>query len=436
MDRPPSLPAAVEKVLARLLDTGARTYVVGGALRDGLLGRTARDFDFIVECDLESAGRVVPEAIRVGAHAPVLLISPEGERPRIEISALRPGARSLTEDLQGRDFTLNAIAFDPREGCYLDPLDGRSDIAARRLRAPDPERAFRDDPIRILRGVRLAAELGFATDEATARAMARESWRLEGAAGERLRDELYRLLELERPSAALQRLRELGALSVLLPELLRQVGVAQNRHHRENVFEHSLRVCDHVSPDPLLRLAALLHDASKPEAKRFNPKSQSFTFYRHDLWAMKHVRRVAERLRLSKRERSRVERLVRHHLLLPERLQTDAALRRMIRRAGNDILPALLELRRSDLASRHPKGRVPPEWQAIEARIRRLGSASDPTPPQIAIGGKDIMREFGIEEGPEVGRWLRRLRRRATEQPGENERERLLVWLRRAREEE
>ena len=434
MDRRPQFPANVEETLARLSAAGVRVYVVGGALRDTLLGRAARDFDLVVDADLEAVQRVLPEAVSIPARIPVLVTRETPQQARIEISRLRAGARSLEEDLRGRDFTLNAIAFDPRRTTFVDPLDGRGDLDGRRLRAADPARAFHEDALRILRGVRLALELEFELESGTADAMAREAWRLHQAPGERLRDELLRLLALGSPSRALEQLRALGALAPLLPELLRGVGVAQNAHHREDVFRHTLRVCDLIRPDPLLRLAALLHDAAKPEAKRYDPRRKDFSFHRHDLLALRHVRRTAQRLRLSRQSESRVERLVRHHLLFPERLRTGAAIRRMLRRVGRDILTDLLELRRADLASRDPEGRVPSAWEETERRIQELDHTTpSASPVRLALGGKAIMQEFGIPEGPEVGRWLRRARRRVLEHPEENERGRLLAWLRQAR---
>ena len=435
MDRRPRFPANVEETLARLLAAGVQAYVVGGALRDTLLGRAARDFDLVVDAELEVVLRVLPQAVFIPATTPVVMLRETPQRPRVEISTLRAGAASLEDDLRRRDFTLNAIAFDPGRATFVDPLDGRGDLRARRLRATDPTRVFREDALRILRGVRLGLELELELEPATALAMAREAWRLHEAAGERLRDELFRLLGLGSPSRGLEQLRALGALAPLLPELLRVVGVGQNQRHREDVFRHTLRVCDLIRPDPLLRLAALLHDAAKPEAKRFDPRRRDFSFHRHDLLALVHVRRAARRLRLSRLSTSRVERLVRHHLLFPERLETAAAIRRMLRRVGRDILTDLLELRHADFASRDPEARVPSEWGETARRIRELAhSTPSVSRVRLALGGREIMQELGIPEGPEVGRWLRRAQRRVLEHPKENELGRLLAWLREAQQ--
>jgi tRNA nucleotidyltransferase/poly(A) polymerase len=399
---------------------------VGGALRDELLGRPVRDFDVVVARSLDEARGALPEAHAVGSHVPILLLPGSS---RVEVTGFRSGARTLDEDLALRDFSVNAIAFSRSEG-WADPLGGRVDLAARRLRASEPGRAFRDDPVRVLRGARLAVELGMTIEPETERALERAAWRLGGAPGERLREELFRLLALERGVLGVEYLRRHGGLAALLPELLRGVGVGQNRHHRDDVYRHTLRVCAALPPDPLLRLAGLLHDVAKPETKGYRGRKGEVSFHRHEHVAGAHLARVAARLRLSRHEHSTLERLVRHHLLFEERLETDAAVRRMLRRVGRDILEPLLALRRADLVSRGP---VPASWEDCERRIReRANRDSTPGVPTLAITGEDVMRELDIEAGPEVGRWLARAERRIVEDPELNLRASLLDWLRRA----
>ncbi len=421
------LPGEVEEVLGRLRGAGLAAFPVGGAVRDLLLGRPVRDFDVLVLEPLERARAVLPDAIAIGGRTPLLLLEfPDG--PRVELTPPRDGARSLAEDLALRDYTLKELALDPGSGELIDPMGGRADLDARLLRACRPATAFRSDPVRILRGVRLAMELDLRFDEPTLRAMERDHWRLARAPGERLRDELFRLLALARASEGIECLRRTGALAVLLPELLRLVGVGQNRAHPDDVYWHTLRVCAGVPGDPLLRLAALLHDAAKPETKGFLGRDGEVSFHRHDLLARPWLSGIATRLRLSKRDLRHVEGLVRHHLLFEERLASERAIRRMLRRVGSDILHDLLALRRADLGSR---GGVPRSWEECEARILALVAESPPSDAKrIAIDGKDVMQVLGIVEGREIGRWLARARRRVDERPEENGRARLLAWLR------
>jgi tRNA nucleotidyltransferase/poly(A) polymerase len=431
-------PRGLEATLEALERAGLSALLVGGAVRDQLLDRPLRDLDLFVDADPAEILRAVPRVVAIEAHTPVVKVLPLAGEPGVEITTPRPGAGDLREDLERRDFTINAIAFDPRSGTYVDPTGGRSDLQARVLRTRRPSSAFREDPIRILRGLRLAEELSLEVEPATRHAMERDAALLAHAPGERSRDELLRILELPRPSRAIDALRRNGALAALLPELLRLVGVSQNAHHRDDVYRHSLSVCDATPARPLLRLAALLHDVAKPETKRWSEPKRDFTFLRHDVGAAGHLERVAARLRLSRRQLVYLKRLVRHHLLFPRQLETGAAVRRMLRRVGIDILGDLLDLRGADLASRTSHGRTPSDWRATAERIVQEAGRHRAKPQEpLAIGGKDIMRELGIQEGPEVGRWLRRARRRVTELPEANDAERLLAWIResRAREE-
>ena len=419
-------PAALDRILRRLSSAGIGVYVVGGAVRDRISGRETRDFDLLVDATLEEAHRALPDAVSIPARAPLLALGGHG-RPRIEIAPLKEG--TLEENLALRDFTLNAIALDPSTDAIHDPLGGRGDLEERRLVATSGG-ALRDDPVRILRGVRLAEELGLEIERGTWLSMGRDSFRLTGAPGERIWDELERCLSTEEPSRLLEALRGVGALSAVLPEVTRTVGVQQNLHHPDDVYRHTLRVVDGVRAEPLLRLAALLHDIAKPDTKRFVKSREDFSFIRHELRARDPIARVAERLRLSRRNAKTLSRLVRHHLLFPERLRTERALRRMLRRVGDDILDDLIELRRADLASRTRDGSSPEEWESTVQRIRALqerepnvGGAT------LAITGRDVIGLLGIPEGPEVGRWLRRARQRVVERPELNERLELLEWI-------
>lgn len=437
MPKPPDLPASIRDLIERLRRAHLEVVLVGGAVRDAWLGRPLRDVDLVVRGSLAAAAGALPEAVRIDAHTPVLALPAGAGRPRVEIAALHADAQTFEEDLAQRDFTCNAIAFDPARGVWLDPTGGRRDLEAGRLASPAPDASLRADPVRVLRGVRLCRELELEVEPRTERAFWRFAPLLSTQPGERLREELFRLLGQPEPSRSVALLRRVGALAPVLPELLRGVGIAQNRHHSDDVYTHSLAVCDGVRGEPLLRLAALLHDVAKPDTKRFEPQTGEPSFHRHDVAAAVWIQRVARRLRLSRRAAQRLERLVRHHLLFPERLETPAALRRMLRRVGTDILDDLLELRRADLASRQPTGEPPVAWLAAEERIRTAAAgARSRGGDRLAIGGADVLRALGLEEGPDVGRWLARLRRHVVEHPEDNRRERLLAWLDSARDRE
>jgi tRNA nucleotidyltransferase/poly(A) polymerase len=442
---PPELPDAAQRALDQLADADVAVWVTGGATRDWLLERELRDVDLVVDAPLERVAEVLGARRTIGTRTP--LVSPGGG---VEVLAFRDGTTSLEDDLAARDFTLNAIAWDPRARSWVDPLGGRRDLARGILRSADPDRAVRADPVRILRGIRLAFELGLDTEPETRLAFERHAFSLRSSAPERCRDELFRMLGLPEASPQIERLRRVGALAAILPELLRTVAIEQNRYHREDVYWHTLHVCDATPPEPVVRLAALLHDVAKPETRAFRAGREECSFLRHEHLAGRHIERACVRLRLSNRDASRVERLVRHHLLQPAQLESAASVRRMLRRVGSDILEDLLALRRADDASKSPAesgaagegGALGPgwsrpacskEWERTERRIRAAElkrSREEARTGGLAIGGEDVMEVLGVESGREVGQLLRRAERRVTERPEENDRERLLAWLR------
>ncbi len=421
----PRFPESVEAV-AELLRRDHRTWAVGGALRDALLGRPPRDYDFIVDSPLEAVRATLSEGRIVRARESALRLPQRGNRPQIEITSLAERGHSLEVDLRSREFTLNAIAFDLRERAWCDPTGGVSDLASRLLRAGDPQRAFRADPLRIVRGLRLAAQLELDVEGATRAEMGRSSWCLRRSPGERLREELYRVLRLANSGSVLEELRRCGALAALLPELLRGVGVLLP-NSTDDVYRMCLALCDKLRPAPELRLAALLRGASLADSKRYLPRRGEFQLQDVELHGAALVPVVAGRLRLSRREAhdlaTRVTSL--------RREPSDArGIRRMLERAGRDTLSDLIELRRAERTQSGNGGSSSVEWEAQEARLRSTASEWKRQP--LAIKGKDVVQTLGISEGPEVGRWLRRLHWRAVQRPQENERESLLAWLRQA----
>ena len=422
----PRFPASVEAVTRRLTSRDHRVWAVGGALRDALLGRPPRDYDFIVASPLEAVRATLSEGRIIRARDAALRLPRRGDRPQIEITSLTERGHSLEFDLRGREFTLNAIAFDLQERAWCDPTGGISDLHSRLLRTSDPQRAFRADPLRIVRGLRLAGELDLAVESATRVEMGRTSWCLHRVPGERLREELYRVLRLANASGVVEELRACGALAVLLPELLRGVGVLQPSSTGD-VYRMCLALCDELRPEPELRLAALLRGAASTDSKRYLPRRGEFQLQCLELHGAALVPPVARRLRLSKRDARDLEARV----CSLRREPSDArAVRRMLERAGRDTLSDLLELRRAERALGEDEGSSSVEWEAQEARIRSAASEWKQQP--LAIGGKDVVQILKISEGPELGRWLRRLHWRVVQRPQENERERLVAWLRQA----
>jgi len=433
-----SQPAWQRSVLAR-----GDLYRVGGAVRDALLGLEPRESDFLVRglppeelvAILERHGKLS----RVGKSFGVYKFTPTGAKtvdivyPRRERST-GPGHRdfdvqwdwrlSVEDDLRRRDFTINAIARNARDDTLIDPLGGQGDLKARILRMIFPE-AFREDALRILRGVRFAARFALTADPDTRSAMAAASSLLDTLSAERVQEELTRLLtETQTVSGALVELRELGALRVILPELDRCAGVEQNAFHPDDVFVHSLKSCDAAPSDDLLvRWAALMHDVGKVDARREveDAHGARVVFYGHEVAGAEHTRAALERLRYPHAFVARCEKLVALHMFGYTPEWKGATVRRFMRRVGEDLLEPLFRLREADCRSRglraeldaldELRGRV-----AAERAAQRAVTVAD-----LALDGGDVMRACAIPPGPLVGKILEGLLEAVIEDPSLND---------------
>jgi putative nucleotidyltransferase with HDIG domain len=420
---------------------GARAFVVGGYVRDRLLGLRQPDIDVVVEGD---ALKLAEEfAGRAGAPAPVVFERfgtaqvRSGDR-LLEFASTRlesyaPDSRkpavspaSLEEDLRRRDFTVNALLMD-FDGRVLDPLGtGLDDLEGRLLRTPDdPVRTFADDPLRMLRGVRLAAQLDFQLHPSLLPAMRqlRDRARPPKLSVERATDELRKLLAGPRPRTALELLDQAGLLEILLPGVVAGKGVEQRGYHTHDVFGHTLLTVEKTPGDLITRLAALLHDVGKPKTA-----APDGSFLGHEKVGAEIAREALQRLRFSNEEVDRVVHLVRLHLrpVYYESDWSDGAVRKLIRDAGPD-LDRLLDLARADIAaSAYDR---PEKIDELGERIRRL-AAEQPSRFRVPVSGEDVMRELALAPGPAVGRVKRRLDDLVLEGTLAPERDVLLEYLR------
>ncbi len=419
-------PVASESELLALLkraasELGVRAWIVGGYVRDRLLGRPHLDLDLVVEDGdaLELARRFAQVA---GAPPPVTFerfgtaqvtlpgrlvefvtareesYAPDSRKPNVRRA-------TLEEDLRRRDFTVNSLLMD-LDGNVHDPLGGRKDLELKVLRTPaDPRQTFADDPLRMLRGIRFAAELGFTLAPELVPAMRELKPRLGPPviSVERISDELRKMLESPRPKLALELLDEAGLLEVILPEIAACKGVAQTGFHTHDVFGHTLLTVEHTDSDLLLRIAALFHDAGKPQTAKGDG-----TFIGHEEVGAEIARSALERLRFSQREIELVTRLVRLHLrpVFYRSEWTDGAVRRLARDAG-PLLGRLMALARADIAaSAYPH---PEKLDDLQARLDAV-RAERPSRLQPLVTGEEIMRVRAIGPGPEVGRIKQKLK--------------------------
>jgi poly(A) polymerase len=419
---PPALP---DEALLGLLkqattDLDAQAWVVGGYVRDKLLDRPHPNPDVVVERGdalklaerfAELAGAGPPVIFERFGTAQVTLPDHlvEFVNARAEsyaVDSRKPDVRpaTLDEDLRRRDFTINTLLMD-LEGKIHDPLGGRQDLEARILRTPtDPLRTFADDPLRMLRAVRFASELGFELAPDLLPAMRKMKARLAPPviSAERIADELRRMLTSPRPRLALELLDAGGLLEVVLPEVAACKGVPQSGYHTHDVYGHTLLTVERVPPDLVTRLAALFHDVGKPSTA-----TPDGAFTGHENVGAELARSALERLRFSQKEIDTVVKLVRLHLrpVYYSSEWSDGAVRRLARDAG-PLVDRLMALARADIgASAYPE---PEKLDELQARIQEVLSEQ---PSRLAplVTGEDVMRVRGISPGPEVGRIKKRL---------------------------
>jgi tRNA nucleotidyltransferase (CCA-adding enzyme) len=440
-----AVPRDVVDLCGRLRERGKRAWIVGGCVRDLMLGRPVNDWDVATDALPPELLQIFPRAIPTGIdHGTVTVV--RGSQ-HYEVTTLR-GEGTYTDgrhpdwvtfvddiarDLARRDFTVNAMAVDLLDGKLVDPFDGRGDLERSLLRAVGaPAARFAEDGLRVLRAARFVATLELSLDGPTEAAIGATLDTFRKVARERVRDEWLKAMKARQPSRAFEVMRRTGILEVSCPELLAEVGIQQNRWHAYDVWQHTMACVDACPPDPILRLAALLHDVGKPQTRAWSEKTSDYTFYDHDRVGAEIAESVASRLRLSNEERSRVVELVRHHLFHYERSWTDAAVRRWMRRVGVHRIEDLCALNEADVRA---KGRDCTEDLAAIAALkdhvaRVVAAGAALTTRDLAVDGRDIMRALDLPPGRLIGDLLGQLLEDVVSDPAANERDKLLALAR------
>jgi tRNA nucleotidyltransferase (CCA-adding enzyme) len=438
-----SLPDGPRAALRTLRDAGHEAVLVGGCVRDTLLGVPFTDWDVATSAAPAAVSRLLTGSSWENRFGTVTVPTPQ----RVEITTYRTEGRysdrrrpdtvrfvgSLGEDLARRDFTVNAIAWRPTDlergvGVLVDPHGGVADIRDGRIRAVGvAAERFDEDALRLLRAVRFSLRLGFEIDAETERAIVAAAPHAASLSGERVRAELDLILSSPTvlPSLALGRWEELGLLRVLLPELAALRGVPQAKRVPGDALDHSLRTADALPhTDPVLRVAGLLHDLGKAST------AAGGHFTGHERVGADAAAAVMRRLRYSSADTARVRTIVREHMFGYDGSWTDAAVRRLVARVGRDRLEDLLALRDADVAA--SDGSDAAGYPGTAALRRRIAAQRDApvSPLQLAIDGRDLQRELGIAPGPAIGRVKRRLLEAVLDDPALNERTALLAIAR------
>ena len=437
---PPEALAPAQK----LKENGFQAYLIGGCVRDLIIGRTPKDWDITTNATPEQIQALFEETFYENTYGTVGVVT-DSTDPRLKVIEITPyriesgytDARrpdevrfsdSLSHDLKRRDFTINAIAYDPITKELVDEHGGRDDLKRRVIATVgDADERFREDALRTLRAIRIAAELDFAIDGKTAEGIVKNASQLEKISRERVRDELTRILLSPRPMQALYIAQKLGTLKYIIPELDSAIGVEQNQAHSFDVFEHLLRSLQHAADKewPLeIRLAALLHDIGKPASRRWSDEKKDWTFHGHEVIGAKMAKAIMKDLRFSTELIETVTKLIRWHMFFsdPDAV-TLSAVRRVITNVGTDRIKDLLNLR---ICDRIGTGR--PKEQPF--RLRKYMSMVDEamrdpiSVGMLKIDGVKIM-ELGEKAGPRIGWILHALLEEVLDDPLKNTEEHL-----------
>ncbi len=442
------LPDSVSDILDKFDKLNYEIYIVGGAVRDLIMGRIVNDWDFTTNATPEEILKIIPDGFYDNVFGTVGLTVPDFEKP-FEVTTYRTEqgysdarhpdkiswGKTLEEDLARRDFTINSLALEcqiPNGKCQIvDPFGGQKDIDLKVIKAVgDPNERFSEDALRMMRAVRIASELGFTIEEKTFEAIKKNAPLINKIAKERIKDELFKILSSPNPHEGMVLFRESGLSQEILPELEKCFGIEQKspgRHHIYDVGTHllmALKFCK--STDPVTRLATLLHDIGKPQTYK-KLATGTITFYNHEMVSTKIAQNIADRLRLSRKETDKLVTLVRWHQFTVDERQTDSAIRRVIRNVGLENIEDMLALR---VADRLGGGARETSWRLEEFKARLIEVQKQPfAVKDLKINGNDVMKVLRLRPGPAVGEILNKLFDEVTENKLPNDRESLLKFI-------
>lgn len=434
------IPREVQHVADALENAGYEAHLVGGCVRDLMLGRTPKDWDITTNAVPERIQELFPDSYCNNDYGTVGIVT-EAEDERLKVIEVtpyrtesaysdkrRPDAVtfgvSLEEDLKRRDFTVNAIAYRLKDEALIDLFDGAGDLKKKRLKTVgNPAERFNEDALRMMRAVRLAAELNFAIEAETMAAITEHNVLLGHISAERIRDEFLRILASDTPMQGVALLERLGLIDYVLPEIKDAIGCEQNQAHAFDVYEHLLRTVQAAADKGFsidLRLAALLHDIGKPASRQWSKEKNDWTFHGHEVIGARMARTIMKRLKISTNMAETVEKLVRWHMFFsdPDEV-TLSAVRRTITRVGEERIEDLLNLRICDrIGTGRPKEQ-PFRFRKYKAMVDQ--ARRDPISVRmLKINGEEIMDITGEKPGKKLGYMLHALLEEVLDDPGKN----------------
>lgn len=430
----------------KLITAGFEAYLVGGSVRGLLTKHKVEDWDFATSATPQDLQKIFPNSFYENQFGTVGI--PTEKYGLVEITTYRKEGKytdrrrpetvswgkTIEEDLSRRDFTINAIALQPaglthKTPRVIDPFHGQEDLKTGIIRAVgDPNARFQEDALRLLRAVRIATQLKFTIEENTWNGIIANNSLITHVSGERIRQELLKILSSDHPHDGFMLLNSSGLLGEIIPELTDGKGISQvrpGRHHTTDVFTHNmlaLKTCP--STDPIVRFAALLHDVGKPKVIS-KDQEDLVIFHNHEVAGAKIAAEICERLSFSKIDKERIISLIRWHMFGVNENQTDAAVRRFIRKIGVENVKDMMDIR---VADRLGSGKPADSWRLklFKEKVEEQLKPAKFSINDLAVDGNDIMKELKIKPGPKVGEILQKLFEEVDEDLSKNDKEYLL----------
>lgn len=428
----------VSHVTKTLKDAGFDAYLVGGCVRDLFMGRKPKDWDVATNATPDEIIPLFSKTFYENEYGTVGVVDESVSDETLKVVEITPYrvesaysdhrrpdsvkfSKNILDDLKRRDFTINAIAYDPETGEVIDPFNGIADLAKGILKTVGvAKERFFEDGLRILRAVRFHVELGFVLDPKTEKSILENKDILGKISKERIRDEFVKIIMSPNPSIGLEILRKFSLLAYIIPELEESVGVEQNKAHAFDVWTHLLKTVQHAADKGYslpLRLGALFHDISKPVSRRWDNASKQWTFYGHEVLGSHVTKKILEDLRFSRETIDKVTKLVRWHMFFSDTEKiTLSAVRRLIANVGKENVWDLLDMRGCDrIGTGRPKEnpyRLRKYKAMVEEAMRDPISVS-----MLKIDGRKIMEILGIAPGPKIGQILNALLEDVLEDP-------------------
>lgn len=435
------LPTYITSMLTRLEQAGFEAYLVGGSVRDWLRGVEPKDWDITTNARPEDILKTLEDSRYENKFGTVIVPvrDKKGEvETVVEVTTYRSEQsysdhrrpdevrfeNEVEKDLARRDFTINALAL-AKSGEVVDLFGGQKDITKKIIRTVgEPADRFKEDALRMMRAVRLYCQLGFSIEPKTQRGITKLAGTIVYVAQERIRDELTKILASDRPAEGVRMMHEVGLLKYILPELEEGVGMKQNHHHIHTVFDHNVLSLEHCpNIEWQVRFASLLHDIGKARTKKMTPEGA--TFYNHEIVGARMVAKILRRLNFSTADSDRIVNLVRNHMFYYNVDEvTASAVRRLIRKVGEENLSDLIDLRIADRLGSGVAKALPYKLRHLQYMMEKV--RHDPVSVKmLKINGEDLMRLLKIEPGPKIGAVLDVLLSEVIEEPALNTKEHL-----------